>query len=131
MVCASSQRVRVLVALLEGAHHRRAAGRLHRDHARALLADEADRLEFGERLPHADQAGAAAGRIEDHVGHLPAELLGELEPHRLLALDPVRLLERRDVEPADLGLALADDLAAVVDQAVDAVDRSRPAARSR
>ena len=96
-----------------------------------FAADEADRLELGERLPHADQAGAAAGRIEDHVGHLPAELLGELEPHRLLALDPIGLLQRRGVEPADLGLALGDDLAAIVDQPVDAIDGSRLAARSR
>ena len=87
-----------------------------------FAADEADRLQLGERLPHADQAGAAAGRIEDDVRHLPAELLGKLEPHRLLAFDPVRLLQRRDIEPADLGLALGDDLAAIVDQAVDAID---------
>ena len=113
---------RVLLARLVGAHHRRAARRLHRHHARALLADEADRLELRERLPHADEPGAAAGRIEDDVGHLPAELLGEFEPHRLLALDPIRLLQRRGVEPADLRLALADDLAAIVDQAVDPID---------
>ena len=91
---------RVLFALLTGAHHRRAAFGLHRDHARPLRADEADRLELGERLPHADQAGAAAGRVEDDVGQLPAELLGELQPHRLLAFDPVRLLQRGGVEPA-------------------------------
>ncbi len=87
-----------------------------------FAADEADGLELGERLPHADQPGAAAGRIEDDVRHLPAELLGELEPHRLLALDPIRLLQRRGVEPADLFLALRDQLAAIVDQPVDAID---------
>ena len=125
---AGRDRVRVLPArgmldaVLVGAHHGRAAGRLHRDHARALLADEADRLELGERLPHADQSGAAAGRIEDHVRHLPAELFGEFEPHRLLAFDAVGLLQRGGVEPADLGLAFGDDLAAIVDQPVDAID---------
>src|SRR6185436_5517299 len=95
---------RVLLAGLEGLHHRRAAGSLHRDHARTLLADEADGFELGECLPHTDQAGAATGRIEDDVGNLPAELLGKFEAHRLLTFDPVRLLQGRGVEPANLGL---------------------------
>ena len=112
----------MLGAGLIGPHHRRAARRLHRDHARALGADEADLLQLVERLPHADQAGAAAGRVEDHVGHVPAELLGEFQAHRLLALDAVRLLQRGRVEPADFRLAFADDLAAIVDIAVDAID---------
>src|SRR5262249_61874664 len=102
--------------------HRPTAASLHRHHARALLADEADGFELGKCLPHADQAGAAAGRIEDDIGHLPAELLDKLESHRLLALDAIRLLERRGVEPADLGLAFADDLAAVIDQPIHAID---------
>src|SRR6185437_363711 len=42
--------------------------------------------------------------------------------HRLLTLDTVRLLQRRGIEPADFRLALADDLAAVVDQPIHAVD---------
>src|SRR3546814_17705726 len=75
-------------------------------------------------LPHADQAGAAAGRVEDHVGHLPAELFGEFQAHRLLALDPVRLLQGRGVEPAHLGAALAAGLPAIVDIAVHAPDSS-------
>src|SRR5579872_4408714 len=40
---------RVLDSLLVGAHHRRAARRLHRYHARALAADEADCLQLGKR----------------------------------------------------------------------------------
>src|SRR4029077_13086611 len=83
---------RVLLARLVGAHDGRAARRLHCHHARALGPDEADRLELGECLPHADEPGSAAGGIEDHVRQLPAELLGKLEAHRLLALDPIRLL---------------------------------------
>src|SRR3979411_2892690 len=39
-------------------------------------ADESVGLEFAERLPHPDQTGAAAGRIEDHIRHVPTELFG-------------------------------------------------------
>src|SRR6266403_6338683 len=112
---------RVLGAALEGTHHRRAAGRLHRHHPWPFGADEADCLKFGERLPHADQAGAATGRIKDHVRYVPAELFDKLQPHRLLTLDTIRLLQRRGIEPTGLRLALSDDLAAIVDQSIDAV----------
>src|SRR4029077_8874236 len=91
-------------------------------HARTLGADEADRLELVEGLPRADKAGAAAGRIEDDVGDLPTELLGELQSHGLLAFDAIGLLQRRGVEPADRRRTCGDDLAAIVDQAVDPVD---------
>ena len=87
------------------------------------MADDPDRLELGEPLPHSDQAGAAAGWIENDVRHGPAKLLGKLKSHRFLALNPIRLLQRRDVEPTDLGLALGDKLAAIVDQSVDAIHR--------
>src|SRR5262249_11674243 len=113
---------RVLDAFLISAHHGRATRRLHGHHARPFAAYKSDRLELGEGLPHPDQAGAAASRIEDHVRHIPAKLLGQFEPHRLLAFDAIRLLQGRGVEPADLLLALADDLAAIVDQSVDAID---------
>src|SRR6202030_1251183 len=73
-------------------------------------------------FPQADKAGAAAGRIKNDVGNVPAELLGQFESHRLLAFDAVWLLQGRRVEPTDLRLAIADDLAAIVDQSVDAVD---------
>jgi hypothetical protein len=113
---------RVLFACLVGLDDGRAAAGLNRDHARALGPDPADRLELVEDLPHANQPRAAAGRIEDRVGQLPAELLGKLEAHGLLALDPVGLLQGRAVEPAGRLLAVADNLAAIVDQAVDPVD---------
>ena len=71
-----------------------------------LAPIQPSRLHLVERLPHADEAGAAAGGIEDQVGQLPAELVGELQPHRLLSLDPIGLLQRRDVEPAALGAGL-------------------------
>ena len=77
---------------------------------------------LGEGLPHADDAGAAAGRVEDHVGQFPAELLGQFEAHRLLALDAVGLAQGRAVEPAERLLALGDEPAAIVDQPVDEKD---------
>src|SRR3989442_13351030 len=48
--------------------------------------------------------------------------MGQLEPHRLLALEPVRLLERREIEPADLRRDLRDDLAGRRDRALDGED---------
>src|SRR5205085_433335 len=105
---------RMLCPGLESAHDRRAARCLYRYHARPLGTDEANRLELRERLPHADQPGPAAGRIKDHVGNVPAELLRELEAHGLLAFDPVGLLQRRGVEPADLAHTIGNDLAAII-----------------
>ena len=113
---------RLFRARQEGADDRCAAGGLHRDHPGPRRPDEPDGLQLGEGLPHADQASAAARRIEDDVGQGPAELLRELDAHRLLALDPVRLLERRDVEPAHALAALRHAPAAVVDEAVDERD---------
>ena len=103
---------------LERSNDRRAARGLDRIHARPLWADQARRLQLVERLPHADQPGTAAGRVEDGVRHLPAELLDQLEPHHFLALEPVRLLERRAIEPAALCRAFADQPPAFVDLAV-------------
>ena len=57
--------------------------------------------------------------IDDHVGHAPAELLGELEAHRLLAFDPVRLFERGRVEHAAARHRARNDLAGVADEPVD------------
>ena len=51
-------------------------------------------------------------------GSVPAHLLGDLVPHRLLALDPVGLLERRDVEEALAGRLAARNYAGVADQPV-------------
>jgi len=40
-------------------------------------ADPAQFLHLGDGLPDADQAGAAAGRIDDHIRHRPVQGLGE------------------------------------------------------
>jgi hypothetical protein len=111
-----------LVALLEGPHHRRAALRLDRIHARSFRTDQANGLELVECFPHADEARAASSRVEDRVRKLPTELLGKLEPHHLLALDPVRLLQRRTVEPQALRCPLPHQCTAFVDLAVRHID---------
>ena len=89
---------------------------------RCAGVDPADALDLLERLPHADHAGAAAGRIDDPVGPLPVHLLGELVGHRLLAFDAVRLLQRRHVVPAERPAVFGGDAAGVGDQAVDQRD---------
>ena len=55
-------------------------------------------------------------------GSVQLELLGQLVAHRLLAFDAVRLLERRDVVPAERLAALGGDPAGVGDQPVDERD---------
>src|SRR5207249_4561380 len=80
-------------ALFKGPNNGGAAVALATDQARHFFAAEPAQFpHLGERLPHTDQARAAAGRVEDHVRESPAELLGEFEAHRLLALQAVRLL---------------------------------------
>src|SRR5206468_3460687 len=107
---------------LEGTHDWRAALRLDRVHARALGTDQPDRLQFLERFPHANEAGAAAGRIENRVRQLPAQLLRKLESHHFLALEAVRLLQSRAVEPQPLRSALPDQRAAFVDLPIGDID---------
>ncbi len=81
-----------------------------------------------EGLPHADEADASAGGVEDGVGVGPAELLDELVAHGLFAFDAEGLFEGGDVEPdllgGGVGFALgldvfADHAGAVGDEAVD------------
>ena len=72
--------------------------------ARVALAVEHRRPAFAEGdggyvgqdagvAPHADQAYAAAGGVEDSVRILPAELLDELVAHGLFAFNAERLFE--------------------------------------
>ena len=88
----------------------------------SAAADPAELLQLEHRLVDPDDADAAAGGVEDDVGHLPAELLGDLVAHRLLALDPVRLLEGGDLlVAAALGDGRRDQRTGVADQPVDEV----------
>src|SRR5580704_9400574 len=82
---------------LERLYDRRAAGRLDRDQPRQVTGHPAELEQLAQGLVDADDAHAPAGGVHDHAGHPPAELLGDLQAHRLLALDPVRLLQRRDI----------------------------------
>src|SRR5207245_7296534 len=99
--------------LLESAHDRRAAVRLHRIHARPRRADEADRLQLVERFPHSNEPGSTAGWIDDGVRQAPAEVFSQLEAERLLAFDAVRLAKRCHVKRAGLLGDKTGQLAAV------------------
>src|SRR5205085_6514672 len=109
-------------ALLERAHDGRAPCGLNRHHARPLTPNPAQRLHLLERLPHADESGASARRVDDPVRQFPFELLGHLVAESLLALDAVRLLQSRNVEPAFGVLATSDLRAAVSYQTVEERD---------
>ena len=114
--------IREPLAILEGSDDRTAAIRLHRNHPRhALPLQPAQLSQFLKPLPHTDQSGTAAGRIENNVGQCPIELLGQLQSHRLLALDSIRFLQRRDIEPTHRFLAIENDLCAVIDQTIDEI----------
>ncbi len=81
-----------------GPDDRRAAGRLHGHHVRPTDGiDPAERGHLGQRLPDADERDPAGRRADDPVGQLPSELFGQFVADRLLAFDPVRLLEGRQV----------------------------------
>ena len=101
IVCGIGERLREALALLERPDDRGTPLGLAAHQPRQFVGlQPAEFLQFLKRLPHADQARAAAGRIEDHIGQLPAELLGQFQAHRLLAFEAVRLLQRGEVEPA-------------------------------
>ena len=75
-----------------------------------------------KRFPHADQARAAAGRIENHIRQPPAALLRQLQPHRFLPFQTVRFLQGGHVEPLHGLLTVPNDPAAIGDQAVHQED---------
>src|SRR5690606_24004377 len=83
---------------VEGPYDGRTAITLHRVHPRQLSVYPAGLAQLAKALPHPDQPGAAAGRVNDRVGHGPPELLGDLQRQGLLALDAVRLAQRAEIE---------------------------------
>src|SRR6478609_7701329 len=105
--------------LLEGVDDRCAAARLHRNQPRQVAGDPAEFMQFAQRLEDRDDADTATRRVEDHIRTAPTQLLGDLEPHRLLALYPIRLLQRRGVLIAlASGHSVADEGGSIADEAV-------------
>ena len=115
-------RTRLVEPLAERVDDRSTPARLRRNETRAFPVEPADGTELVERLPHADETDAAAGRINDHIGHAPSELLGELESHGLLTFDAVRLTKGRGVVPTAVRADLLHDGARIGDRSGDRVD---------
>ena len=115
----------------EGADEGVGGGGLDADHARAGRADQAEGFELVEGFGHADDAGAAAGGVDDDVGELPglggepiALGFGHFEAEGFLALGaPAGFLEGGDVEVALGDVVFADAFGAVDDGAGDEVKR--------
>src|SRR3989449_7754290 len=89
---------------------------------RSRAREPAHRAELLVALRDPGAPGAAAVRGEEAVGHPPVEVGGELETDRLLTLEAVRLLERRQVEPAELGRDLRGDPPRGQDRALEGED---------
>src|SRR5439155_2668891 len=77
------------------------------------------RPELLVRLGDSEKAGSAARRIYQQVRRAPLELLRQLEPDRLFALETIRLFERREIEPAQGGRAPRHRLAGGGDRPLD------------
>src|SRR5262249_17281442 len=107
------------LVLFEPSNNRRAPFGLNGDHLRTARSDPTELLHLVEGLPHTDHAYAAASRIKDSVGQLPAHLFRDFVSHRLLAFDAVRLFECADVEPAFHRSTFGDHATTIADQAVD------------
>src|SRR5205823_7760118 len=98
----------------------RAALGLDRKHPWPFFADPTEFLHFIERFPHSNKAGSATGGINNDVGQFPIQLLGQFVTERFLSLDPVWLLERRDIKPV---LFAPPDLSSTIgNKAVDQSD---------
>src|SRR6185437_1022579 len=108
----AGEHLRETLALLERSHNRSATVALTTDETRQAFAAQPTQLaQLGERLPHTNEAGTASGRIENHIGQPIFRLLRQLQAHRLLAFETIRLLERGHVEPAEFCRTLADNSA--------------------
>ncbi len=122
-----------ILAFEECLGDRRATSGLHRHESRPAAArNPAEAFHFIERLPHADQAGAAAGGIDHHVGSLALELLDQLERHGLLAFDAIAAPCRgRNIEGVFRRPCSRRNFASVGDRALERDGWSRRRARIR
>src|SRR6266566_8646620 len=107
------------IAVFKRADDRRTTSGLHTKHARPFFPDPSEGLHFVERFPHSDEAGAATRGIQDHIGKLPVQLLGQFVAEGLLTLDAIRLFKRGHVEPTFSRFAPGNLSAAIVDETVD------------
>ena len=115
---------------LPGAYHGRAARRLDHVHSRPPAPfHPAQGFHLLERLPHTDQAGPAARRIDDRIRKARTQLLEELVAHRFFSFDAIRLSQSRHIEVTRLLRPVAGFDAAVRDDPVDQHDdrTERPA----
>src|ERR1051326_3359087 len=89
----------------EGPNDRRAALGLGNDHLRQcpLGLEPSPPPHFRKDLPHADETRPAASWINNVSRESPSQLLRDLDSHRLLAFDAIRLAQCRDVEVSALG----------------------------
>ena len=116
---------------LDRVRDRVAAGRLGAEHpGRDRAVDQAERLELLERLVDLADQAAAGHRRDDVVGEPPAEVLGDLEAHRLRPLGVERPEVDVDEPPAEPEGDLRAEPVDVVVVALDgdhlgAVDRRR------
>ena len=97
------------------------AGGLCGVHPRQVV-DQVEIAELRGALVHPDEADAAAGRVDDRVGHVPVELFDRLVQHRLLRLVAVGRDERLRRVPVLLVHALAVGGAGVGDLPLDDVE---------
>src|SRR3989449_7373550 len=74
-----------------------------------------------KRLPHPDDSSPPSRREQDPVRHA-TQCLPDLQEHRLLPLDPVRLPQCRETKEIRRGRELADDPSGVRDVFVDPED---------
>ena len=108
---------------LERRDDRGAAAGLDRHQPRQRAAHPAQLDQLIQCLVDADHADAAAGGVNDDVRHGPAKLLDDLQAHRLLALEPIRLFQRRNllIAPAARNSGI-DQPAAVADMPAHQVE---------
>ena len=107
----------------ESGRDRRAALRLRTDQPGHGAVDEAEPGNLAEALRDLRVESAGRDRSHDHVGQLPAELLGDLVAERLRALGVVGAQADVDEAPRQLERELDGEAAAVVVGALDGVDR--------